>query len=289
MPLIFKMESQKINSLLRNTAIGAILFKHNAERIRVGTDIDLLVAKKDFKLLSVKAVQQGYKKTAKVRHKEIQITNPKSGFKLDVHHIAAYPMFGGLTKQELHLIKAFTYDLLAFSFGKRGIVSIPLEWYIISRSIHYWYNDLLCGLYPLFEICSFCSVHQREIKWKKLFSIADNYSFSNEIALIFLLANKLLNNPIPDAVKTKLTARLLIAGKCIVLEDVVYFPPISRWYHKRYKNWAQKKYKKYFFIKLLTSQKIPIARLLRPRILLLITACYIHEIRKVIFSFLKRS
>lgn len=271
LPLVFEGERRQFEQILKKRRIKAVLFKQFGNRDRVGADMDVLVSKQDLSILTEEAIQQGYIKTAKVRHKEIQLTNPVNRFKIDVHHMVAFPHYGGLKAQELQQIEQYSSDIFKAAGNQRsGFVRVPIEWYVVSRILHYWYNDILCSIYPLYEISSFCYVHRHTIHWNELFSIADTYSFRNEILFVLSLANKILGIGLPTDVSRRISFRIALASSAITLDDIVYFPHVSLWYHKRYSVIAQKKYRRYFFVKLLVNQGVPFTRLLRIRILMFI-------------------
>lgn len=276
LPLVFERERRQLERMLERRNVRAILFKQFGRKTRVGVDMDVLVSQKDLPVLIEEGVRCGYTKIARDRRKEVPLINPVNHFKIDVHYmLAAFPPYGEVNVQELQLIERYTSALFHVAERKRsGIVQIPIEWYVVSRMLHYWYNDMLCSLYPLYEISSFCYEHRHTIRWNTLFHIAETYSVQNEILLILSLANKILGIGLPPEVKKRVTFRIALASLAITLDDIVYFPPVGHWYQKKYREIAQKKFLKYYFLKLLVHQKVSVLRILRPRVLVFFASLF---------------
>lgn len=270
-PLMFESERTCLELILKRRHIRGVLFKHHNSRKRFGGDMDLLVSRKDIPIIRDEYAMRKYRISAKVAHKEIQAVNPKINYKLDIHHLIAYPHFGWLNKEEISMLAQYSSDLFLEENGKKyGIINMSPERYVVTRAIHYWYNDMLCSLYPLYEISIFCYERRHTLDWDKLFRIADAYSMRNEIIFIFFLSNKILDSEIPVEIKKKLSIRIVIAASALMPDDIIYFPSVCLWYHRRYRDIAQRKYKKYSIVKLLVSQNTPFTRLLRVRIILFV-------------------
>ncbi len=269
LPLAFDQEKRRVDRMVEACGISAILFKHIKGKYRVGADLDILVREKDLSALAAEAARHGYRHTRKVRHKEMQLTNPKSGYKIDVHHLIAYPLYGGLSHEEMHTTRRLTSDVLML-FGSRSrgkLRELPIEWYVIVRVFHYWYNDLLCGLYPLYEIGSFCFEQRKRIRWQEVFRIAASYGVQHEVVYVLLLAHRLFGMELPSDVGSAVTFRIALASYVMTVRDVADFPPVALWNRARYRDVAREKYRKYFFVKLLVHRGVPWMRLIRFRIL----------------------
>ncbi len=266
-PLLFEAERLRIEKILKRMHISAVLFKHYGRRMRVGTDVDLLLVKKNLDTFAQACMKSGYIQTAKVAHKEIQLYNTKNRFKIDVHHLLAYPQYGALTEGELQHIRQFTQDLLNSSKRqKEGFLNIPIEWFVLSRIIHYWYNDMLCGIYPLYELFTFCSEQHKKIKWGILFDIASKYAMCNESIFILSLMPKLFGGASLVKRTIKIPIRVKVALWGVTLSDIVFFPPISRWHRKQHFQIARAKHRRYMISKFLINQHTKLPRLIRPGI-----------------------
>lgn len=275
--LLYEKEREAFRSFLCRKHIHAVEFKcfrndnltnENALFFHRSADLDVLVSKKDFRRIASEYLRMGYTKKTKGRYKEIQLVHPVSKFEIDLHFLLAYPHYGGLNSTEYTVIKKFTNALL--ERGDKihdGFISISREHYILSLCIRYWYNDMLCGLYSLYELMQFCYTQRTNIRWEQVFHLADMYSMRNEMLYILKLGNRIFGAPLPREVIDRITYRIRVFSCSITIWDIVIFPPISKWYHKRFRDISHKKYTKFFILKILINQRTPLLRCMRPRIL----------------------
>lgn|GEM_PF-6237774 len=265
--LLRQAELKKLNMVLFYHHIRTVLFKDYPGRLRVGGDIDILISTDNLRRLSPVLLQEGYTKTERVAYKEHQFISPRNRFKIDAHHLIAYPQYGELDRDELCAVRRYTQDLLYTTGTSFGITHMTRERYIFTRFFHYWYNDMLCGLYPLFELCAFCYRYRRRIRWNEVLRLADEYAMRNEFIYVLLIGENMFDIPLPDPIRHGLSFRIRLVASAITADDIIFFPPISRWHHKQYRTVAHGKYLRYLFTKLLLNTRTPPLRLLRFRII----------------------
>lgn len=159
---------------------------------------------------------------------------------------------------------------------------MSLEHYVLSLCIRYWHNDMLCGLYSLYEVMQFCYTQRTHIRWKQVFHLADGYSMRNELLCILTLGNRTFGIPLPKEVIDRMMLRVKLFSVSVTIRDIAVFPPISKWHQKRFRDISHKKYTKFSILKILINQRTPLLRCVRPRILtfafLSLCRYYYHQI-----------
>ena len=275
--LMYEKERETFTSYLYQQGIQAIEFKcfrnntpkkENILLSHRSADLDVLVSKKDFIRIASEYLRKGYTKKTKGRYKEIQLIHPVSKFEIDLHFLLAYPHYGDLNSAEYTAIEEFTKAILEKGVRTHaGFFSMSREDYVLSLCIRYWHNDLLCGLYPFYELMRFCHMRRSQVNWKEVFHLADTYLMRNELLCILALGNRIFGIPLPGEVIDRMTFRIKLFSFAVTLRDVAVFPPVSKWYQKRFRDISDKKYTKFFILKLLINQRTPLLRCMRPRIL----------------------
>lgn len=275
--LIYKMERKKFQSFLKQQHIHAVEFKRSINERATernifsshrSADLDVLVSSDDAINISARYSKMGYKKKTKGEQKELQLINTASGFEIDLHFLLAYPHYGNLSSTEYAIVEQFTQTVLANSTsGRFGITYISLEYFILSSCMRYWYNDMLCGLYPLYKLMQFCYTQRTKIRWEQVFQLAEKYAMRNEMLFILELGNRIFGTPLPKEVMDNMTFRIKYTAFSITMQDIAIFPPITKWCHKRFRDISHKKYTKFFILKTVINQRTPLLRCIRPRIL----------------------
>lgn len=275
--LMYKKERDTFTSYLYQQGIHAIEFKcfrNNTPKKRNillshrSVDLDALVSKKNVARIASEYLRIGYTKKTKGRYKEIQLIRFVPKFEIDLHFLLAYPHYGDLNSAEYTAIEEFTKAILEKGVRTHaGFFSMSREDYVLSLCIRYWHNDMLCGLYPLYELMRFCYIQRTKIRWKQVFHFADTYSMRNEMLCILALGNRIFGTPLPKEVNGRMTFRIKFISFSVTIRDIAVFPPISKWYQKRFRDISHKKYTKFFILKTVINQRTPFLRCIRPRIL----------------------
>lgn len=296
--LLFAEEKRRLQNILRRKKLRAVLYKSTGPYFRKtlandfhdGSDMDVLIEKKDIIYLVDEYRALGYKKMPAIVPKEVTIQNPANFFEIDLHYLLAYPHYGGLSQPELTMLRSFTTDFFSSArSASYGLFRPSQEYMFLSLLIRFWFNDTMTGLGELFKITKIYSRYVDNIRWGALVTLADTYAFRNECMFILKLGSLLFQTRLPQKRESEVPFRVTLFVPSISVDDVAIFPPIRRWYHKRYNTFAHRLYLRYFFLKLWLNQNTDPLRLLRPRIVVFLLSSLMVSLQRVFLKHQERA
>ncbi|PIS09492.1 hypothetical protein COT75_01325 [Candidatus Beckwithbacteria bacterium CG10_big_fil_rev_8_21_14_0_10_34_10] len=234
-----------------------------------GSDLDLLVEKSKLKKISTFLQKKGYS-IKKKYIQEVTLSHPENKTIIDLHFLLAWPFtddeFNILNKKSLYKL---TKELLknCQKDKKTHFYKLSKECFLFSLIIHFWTNDLLKGLRNLFDIIEFTTCYDKEVNWESFISLSGRYQAKNISLFTLFLGNQIFGLPFPLGLKkaAKIPFRTKVLLPYFSAEKIAIFPPLKVWHSQNKK--FQKIKKDIFFIKIILSEKLPIKRLLRPKIL----------------------
>lgn len=268
--LFYVSESKRIQSLFLKQKIYALLFKSYKLDLRKGSDIDILVSPSNFSKLVFLYKRKGYRISIHGGlSKEAHLTNPETGFTIDLHFLVAYPHYGKLRTADLLVIKQISQEIVAPHQGNNwGVHPLSIEWYILIQAVCFWHNDLLVGLGSLYRLCMACRIYADRIDWQKILALANRFAFRNKLFFVLMLTDRLFPFGFPDHVRRLVPRRIHVFARAQTIRDLVDFPPIAKWNYQQFSAIAQRKMRRYMLLNIATDPLGLFWWLFRPRLAL---------------------
>lgn len=229
-----------------------------------GNDLDILMTVSEGEMLAAEYRAAGYEKTRFGARKEFQMKHPAHGFEIDIHHLVAHPHYDALRGGELRKIADFSSALLAASPVGLSVLS-PRD-YLVTLSVRFWYNDMLCGLRDLFLLARFMERSSPATRRETLHR-ARRHNVVNELLWMLCVAERLLAIPMRHELRRLTPLRIRLSSYGVSVEDIAVFPSISDWHRTGTSPGMRRRHTRYGVLRLLVGNDVGVMRLLRPSII----------------------
>ena len=157
-----------------------------------GSDVDMLVAPENF--------SRAEKILGKLKYRKIKTHQYETAFKktgeleVDLHSLPT-DFSRNFQLLSLHDLQQLSALILANAGSKNG--QTTKETFLLFLIIHFWVNDCLKRIRPLYDLAVFIKQYQREIDWSKFLSMATELHFLQQAVFVMYLCNKQFATPIP--------------------------------------------------------------------------------------------
>lgn len=265
-------ELRTLRSVVSRGGHTAVFYKTSpfqpgfVSRDSVSSDIDVLVSRSVCDTLVQWYTNRGYA-LRRYPPKEYTVSHPRSGIRIDIHTLVAYPHFGDMSRERIAMMERLTRDMLIYTHKKNGILVSDPPYYVFYSAVNFWYNDLGFGMHTLYQI-----VHTLRLlspaDRRRLHAILTEYQWRTLFSFIAEAGFMFYNIPLPAFVRAlsglppaRDTYLNLFLRHFIVLRI-----PMDAW-HRSHKQWARRVFTDMGILDTLLRDSLPSGRLLRPKII----------------------